>query len=220
MRTLLCLLIATVAAWSAPAFAQSAVSRAIVDGKTVILYDDFSWDYEKQISPECKVLTKKLNFCDPTSRWKSVNLGANQDVTATYRYNDNLYAMVIAEDLGVKQGVSKEAMRNVVIQNAATGSGVSPEEVLVLDSSEIDVKGLPAANTAYSVKMGNLDLTYINTIVVMNDWSVQLISYTIGKELTETHKKLHRTYLSYFEFAPDAEPKEDTDQKDDTELQE
>ena len=220
MRTLLCLLIAFFGTWSAPALAQAVVSRAIVDGKTVILYDDFSWNYETAKSPGCRVLTKNLSFCAPANRWKQMNQSQNSEVTAFFRYSDNLYAMVIEENLGKKAGVTNEAMVAAVLQSTANAVGISKEEVIVVDSDQVEVKGHAASNIAYTLPLNGLNYTYLNTIIVFDNRTVQLLSYTLGKELKEEHKSIHKAYLSYFEFTSEAEPKEDTDQKDDTELQE
>ena len=174
--------------------AQEAVGRAMVDGKTVILFSDFSWEYESAGDAECQVISRELSFCGSSLKWRAMpNEGG--EVAAMYRYDDRNYAMVVVEDLGIEDGLTKDFMRKAVIENAASGAGVPVSAVTVFENTDTMFGESEAVFVAYGLAVDNLPIVYANTIVTKPNSSYQLITYAVGRELTDEQKVLHVDFI-------------------------
>ncbi|MEL7232206.1 MAG: hypothetical protein AAGJ85_06820, partial [Pseudomonadota bacterium] len=122
------------------------------------------------------------------------NLGG--DATAGYRYDDRNYAMIIMEDLGMKDGLSLEFMRQTVIENAATGSGVPVSDILIISSVDTVFDEKQASRIIYSTNVDGLDLVYTNTIVSEDHRTAQLITMAIAASHDEKQTELHQKFLN------------------------
>ena len=177
------------------ATAQEQVGSALIDGKKIKIFDDFSWQYASKTPSECQTISKQLEFCGSSTRWRSTTVPSS-DVSAVYRYDDRHYAMVIVEELGSADGVSLDFMRQAVLENAAAGAETRVEDVAVFESTDIEVAGFDATNIVYSVPINGLQLVYSNTIISQSNLTLQLITYEVGSQYQDFHRGIHQDFLS------------------------
>lgn len=180
--------------FSVPSFAQTVSGTAVVDGKKVILYDDFSWDFQSEKSKNCKAVGRGISFCGNSSKWKLTDPGVD-DIAAMYRLTDSFYALIIIEELGFDDGFSLEFMRSAVIENAASAAGVASEQVTILDVNDSITDDYSETKIDYAVNVDGLDIAYQNTIRIADEKTFQIITYALDTEITEKSKSRHIQFL-------------------------
>ncbi len=183
--------------FTSSAMAQTMVGRAMVDGKTVILYDDYSWDYETKSAADCKTVAKGLTFCDPTGRWKFDTDQAPGDAI-TLTYSDAIGGLIVNETLPDGHEFTTDILKSAAVINAASAAGITAKDVLVLDNKDVTLKDHSAGQISYSVNIDGIDITYVNTVIVTENRALQLMTYATGKKVTDEHTKVHDAFISYF----------------------
>ncbi len=183
--------------FTSSAMAQTTVGRAMVDGKAVILYDDYSWDYETKSAADCKTVAKGLTFCDPTERWKfEPNQAPGEAITLTYSVA--IGGLIVNETLPDGHEFTTDILKSAAVINAATAAGTTAEDVLVLDNKNVTLKDHSAGQISYSVTIDGIDIVYVNTVIVTENRALQLMTYAAGKKVTDAHAKVHDAFISYF----------------------
>lgn len=177
-----------------PANAQESVGRAIVDGKVVILYGDGTWQFET-VEEGCSAVAKGIAFCSSSAGWEKVS-NASADAAATFRLDDRNYGMIIDELLGITDGMDKEFMTSAVIYNVAVGAGIAESEVVTMDIKDQTLFGRDARTITYAAAVDGLDVIYVNSIVFSDKRTVQVVTYSIGQELTDQMKETHESFVS------------------------
>ena len=90
----------------------------------------------------------------------------------------------------------KNGLRQVaVIENAASGAGVPVSAVTVFENTETMFGESEAVFVAYGLAVDNLPIVYANTIITKPNSSYQLITYAVGRELTDEQKVLHVDFI-------------------------
>lgn len=179
--------------------AQQAVSRSLVNGKAVTLFDNGTWTYESSDQQRCRSLGSGISFCGASDIWKNTT-SAGPDAAATFRYDDRHYAMVIVEALGVADGVTQEYMRSAVVENAATGGDVASESVVVIGIESYEGFAYPSETVVYSTQINGLDAIFANTIVTKLNQTFQLITFAVGSQYTQQHRHLNDDFVKSFEL--------------------
>ena len=169
-----------------PTVAQTVVGRAVVDGRTVTLFDDQSWQYETASEAGCKLLSSKLSFCGDLLQWKETRVPA-PDVIAAYRYNDRNYGQFIIEDIGTAQGLTTESVRKIVLDIARQASGQDP---VVISVQPVFLADLAGETIVYSFKISGVETIYTNSLFLTENTMLQAMTYAVG---TSTHAPLHES---------------------------
>jgi hypothetical protein len=191
--TLLALVTALVAPGSA--FAQSAVGKAVVGGKTVTLFDDGTWKFAEagaSVQTACEDVTPSVQFCGSALGW-STTAPASPEINAAYRIDARHYAQYLIEDLGSDDGLTPDFMRQVVLDNAQMATGNTPE---VVDVTSVTLGGLTGDTVVYTVKINGLDVVFANSVFVEPKRVMQVMTYAIGKEYTSQHAGYHAEFLA------------------------
>ncbi len=190
--------LALVAAMALPshASAQSVVGKAVVDGKTVTLFDDGTWKpADSQGSagaPVCDDVTPTVQFCAQAVGWISTPPPTNE-INAAYRIDARHYAQFLIEELGSDDGFTAEFMRQVVLDNAASVTGSAPE---VIDVQPVTLGALSGDTVIYRIKFNGLNVVYANSILVEPKRVMQVMTYAIGNEYTPQHTGYHAAFLA------------------------
>lgn len=177
------------------AAAQTIVGRAVVDGRTAELLSDRTWRFIDSAQTGCSALTTRLSFCGDTSQWVSIT-PASGEIAAQYRYDDRHYAQYIIEELGLRDGLSMQSVRNAVLSNAAVASNRNLNEVPVYDINEFTFKDQPAETLTYGVVVDGTDYVFMNTLMLTDDLILQTISYAVGDKWTDELKDVHEKFLT------------------------
>lgn len=180
---------------SAPSHAAGELGKALIDGKIVILYDDNTWRFEDapEVSSACERLSNRIDFCKGTTPYAQI-APANNELLGQFRKDDRNYAMIIEEEVGSKDGMTLEFMRNAIYENQIAG-GVKKEDIIIIDTTEGEEFGQNATFVAMATSLDGLKLVYAYTIMISESTSVQLITYALGQELTDDMVNNHDEFL-------------------------
>ena len=120
---------------ASPTLAQTVVGRAVVEGRTVTLFDDNSWtfDTEAVADTSCQQVDPNVLFCD-AGAWRP--LPKQQEFDALYSWEGEYYGGLIIEKFGRDQGLNIDLLRTAAITNAAGATGTTPEMIPVIDTFE------------------------------------------------------------------------------------
>ncbi len=176
------------------AFAQTIVGRAAIGGSIVVLFDNNTWAYEGAETPECNTMRQVLTFCDPENLWRPTSKSSAQ-ITAAYKHDATHYSQFIIENVGIAEGMSAQNFRDAVINNAAVLTGVTSQDIVIIDIYETDVSGIPAETVVYQVNASGLDVVYANTLILEEHYIFQAMTYSLGTEFLEKHQELHAYLL-------------------------
>jgi len=181
------LLLAGCLAAPIPVLAQSAVGKAVVDGKTVTLFDDGTWKYADVTSSAatvgCTDITPGVQFCNGSLGWKP-SPEASPEINAAYRIDARHYAQYLIEDLGSDDGITADFMRQVVLDNAKMATGNTAE---VVDVQPAKLGRLTGDTVIYKVALNGVDVVFANAVFVEPKRVMQIMTYAIGNEYTPQH---------------------------------
>lgn len=184
----------------APAQAQESVGKTQVDGHTVTLFANQTWRYDaNSASGDCTQVTIDFSFCGDPKFWQYTQ-PVETDIVAQYRIDDRSYALFVHEGLGANDGMSLEFMKKAVIVNAAAAASVNPNEIIVLEARQVEIDGQAAEKQTYILSLDGLTLVFSNSILVTDNYSLQAITYVIGKNDTEQGAQLHTDFLAQIDL--------------------
>lgn len=198
-----CLLIVltVVLFFSMPVSAKQQVATAVVKGKVVVLYDDGTWQFRDDSAVgDCSFIRAGVEFCDPDRNWRRLSSVASTEVAAQFRYDEKNYGLFIVELLGTADQITLEYMRSAVIENFASVSGVNANQVVIHDIKEHNLNDTLAETLIYSGKFNNLPVIYLNTIVVFENLTVQIATFSLRNSLLPKHRDLHKEFLQKTQF--------------------
>lgn len=178
-----------------PAFAQQVVGTSLIDGRPVQLMSDFTWKYLTPAPAGCDAVQGTVAFCSVNSGWTRIS-SASPDIAAEYRLDDKNYGEFIVESLGIDDGITPDKYRDLVIQNAASAAKVQPKDIVTfgLDSAEID--GVAGTTIAYEMKMDDLPIVFINTMIMEKHRTTQVVTFHIGGNVTDSMRSVHKAFLA------------------------
>ncbi|MDP3196516.1 hypothetical protein [Tabrizicola sp.] len=183
------------------AFAQSAVGKAVVGGKTVTLFDDGTWKYSDAVNPStpaaCKDVTPTVQFCGGALGWVTTP-PASPEINAAYRIDARHYAQYLIEDLGSDDGLTPEFMRQVVLDNAQMATGNTPE---VIDVQPVTLGALTGDTVVYKARINGLDVVFANSVFVQPKRVMQIMTYAIANTYSPQHAAYQADFLSNTKLA-------------------
>lgn len=179
------------------AIAQDVLGTSVIDGRNVEILDDGSWRFEvtPDATEECDPLPQKVVFCGVPDGWMPTTPPSPQ-IAAQYRYDDRHYGQFVIEGIGTNEGMSLVFFLDAVIRNAAAVTGVPRENIIVLDQRDATVSGYPGQTIVYRARFDKLDVVFANTILVLEDRSIQSITFSVGRDETEKSRALHEEFIS------------------------
>ena len=104
--------------------------------------------------------------------------------------------MYIVEELGVNDGMTADLMRKAVVTNFAGAAGISESDVVVYGITQDSIQDQSYETVTYGGSIDGLDAVYINTIATSPNATVQVATFSIGSQLSERHKAMHKTFLA------------------------
>ncbi|MEM1087320.1 MAG: hypothetical protein AAGH90_06290 [Pseudomonadota bacterium] len=181
------------------AAAQGIIGSTTIDGKKINILEGNVWVYATPSNSDCDTLSATISFCNEGSAWKAEDIGA-PDALQTYVYGDKFAAIMIEDNLGSNDGITVDAIEKFAIDNAATAGGVSVDQVKRLGKRNVKLGGSNAREISYAVNVDGLDLVYVNTLVVRDEWTYQFMTYSLGLVVTPQHKTLHDQFIDDIEL--------------------
>jgi len=182
--------------------AQEIVGEAEIDGQTVTLFSDFSWDFASDGGPtsDCLFNEPPITFCGAPSIYENVLMTGNPDVDAMYRVSDTTFAMLIVEGFGENLGITEDSLAEIVLENLGMAMGVPGSQVTVLERSTTRIGNQDYPTIVYSGDINGLPIVYSNTLVVQPERNAQLITYELGETYSEDHRRVNERFLSAIEI--------------------
>ncbi len=194
MKMLFLAVFACIAA-SGLASAQSAVGRALVDGKVVTLFDNGTWKHAgaaATVDNGCVDITPEVQFCNATLGWATTT-AASPEINAAFRIDDRHYAQFLIEKLGSDDGLTADFMRKAVIMNAQDVTGSEPE---VIDIVPVSLGALNGDTVVYRVTFDGIDIVFSNSLFTTPKRTFQIMTYAISSEYTLQHAEYQADLLS------------------------
>lgn len=192
--TLCALLLAT------PAAAQEVIGESIVEEKPVEILSDFTWRWKTPIQDgDCDILDRKLRFCGDAIGYRRYTKHG-PEITAQYQFDDRNFGMFIIEDTGSEAGMTQDYMQTAVLENAATAAEIPAREIPVFDGGAHLIDGRETETVAYFVSLQGLSFIFYNTILIREEDTMQVITYSLGKGPTPEKEGKHATFLSEIAF--------------------
>ena len=182
-----------------PAHAEDAqvVGTSVLGGKRVELLNDNTWRFAEFGDDEdagCVPVNQVLSFCGTIFDWRPVDT-TGTEFLRQFQHDSRTHAGILYEEVGAADGMDMEFMRNAVIENAAMGTGVRPEEIPVHGAETRTVDGHPAETVIYGANFNGLDIVYINTIVNSDHHNLQFVIWTVGKAVTDKGRAASEGFL-------------------------
>ena len=178
-----------------PAGAKDQVGSSTVGGRPVTLFSDLTWEYAATpAATNCTDVNGTIQFCGDTTRWQFTPT-TSPIIAAQYQYDASQYGEYIFERLGKSNGLTAETMAKIAVQNAAMAAQTNARNVTVIEQTNVVFEGEPATTIVYTLKFQGLPIVFANTIVVRDGYTVQIVTYAIMAEYTQTHRDLHAEFL-------------------------
>ena len=178
-----------------PAFGQTVVGKAVVDGKTVELLSDKSWRYTdaSAIPGACKVIAGDVSFCAGDSDWKTTEPFSAEADGSYVKVGASIYGMFIVEQVGADAGVTLDFLANAVIENARNGADAEPT---VLSVEDVDIGGHPGRELVLQMTIKGASFVFSYTIFVEPAEAVQIMNWGLGKTYDPRLTAAHTEFVS------------------------
>ena len=174
-----------------PAFAEDAkvIGTAVLGGKRVELLNDNTWRFAEFGDEEagCVPINSILSFCGTIFDWRPVDT-AGTEFLRQFQHDSRTHAGILYEEVGAADGMDMDFMRNAVIENAAMGTGVRPEEIPIHAATVGEVDGQPSETITYGATFNGLDFVYQNTIVNSEHHNLQFVVWSVGDTVGDKAK--------------------------------
>ena len=197
MRSIIILIIFALTFMGFTVNAQSILGRAVIDGQTVLILSDGTWQYESSsqtTSKDCHLIEYGMSFCGSAEIWKRM-VNHSPDLDAQYQFDDLHYGIISAEGVGSDHGFDKETMHEVVLQNAANFTGLTAKDIPVSDIFPSEIDTIDVETIVYHAKLNDIKIVFANAILILPQSSFQVATFSIGPEFTEKHKEIHKKFL-------------------------
>ena len=182
------------------ASAQEVLGQSVINGRDITIYADGTWEFASPGTSDCDQIARGVEFCGDNAIWESTT-PPNNDIAATYRFDDRHYGQMIIEELGTEDGITQSYMRATVIENAAMVLGGTTKDVQVIETYPSRVAGRTAETVVYAFNIDGLDVVYANGIFTSPRRTMQLMTFAIGNRFTEMHRDLHDDFLAEITIA-------------------
>lgn len=175
--------------------AQEVLGQSMIDGRDITIYADGTWEFAARGTDACDLIARGVEFCGEAIGWETTT-PPNNDIAATYRFDDRHYGQMIIEELGENEGLTADLMRGIVIDNAAAVLGTTAKDINVIETYRSRVSGQSIETIVYAFSIDGLDVVYANGIRTAPNRTMQLMTYSIGTTYTDRHRDLHEDFLS------------------------
>ena len=188
--------IALICLLSSGAAAQTVVATAIVAGERVELLSNRTWrPVDADAASGCIPILEDISACLEGAGW-SVFHDAPRDRSLQLRLDATAYALIIIDEVGTADGVTFASMRDVKLSNAAQAANIPTRQVAVHGAATTYLLGQTTEQTVYSVPINGIDVLYSNTVMLLENETIQFVTYTIGPSRHDRFGDVHASFLS------------------------
>lgn len=173
------------------------LGRVEVDGRTVILHDDKTWEYDGEapvVADNCtKVASEVLpiSLCLDAGKWTFANLGGEAEIKLKLKSKE-LYLLVITE----KTVIKLKDLKNAAISNAQQASGLTKVKTLNDGSTILDGHGFGRID--YTTTVDGIDITYANYYSSFEDkGSLQFVFFAAREEFENFSGEISEAVASF-----------------------
>ena len=143
--------------------------------------------------------TKKFGmyFCNKLL-WK--NLPPSDSFTNLYSIDDKYFAAFIIEEFGSADGVTRNFMTKLALENAAKAAGINVNQVIQHFIEEQEINDLNITTVAYSAGLDGVSFIFLNNLYVTETVTAQAIIYTIGDKTSPKLLNLNKELINNLFF--------------------
>lgn len=177
--------------------AAEQIGTGLVNGNLIQIFADGTWKYsdpKNELLKGCNEVTKVVAFCPTPKSWIKVK-PPTADINAMFRVGSRQYLMFVVEDVGTLDGMSVDFLSETVIETLASETDVDPNSIPVEYLGNVGLMGHSARQLSLFTKVEGLNVYFIYSLLVTDTLSVQVVTFEIGKTLTESHKEHHAKVL-------------------------
>ncbi|WP_101066555.1 hypothetical protein [Roseovarius salinarum] len=186
--------LAVLVSGAAPASAQEVVGTATIEGRAVELLSDRTWRYA--VEDGCRDLGEGVSFCDAPEEWSRTQ-PPNADIAASYRIGARHYGQLVVEPVGTEDGLTPELVREAVIENSAASIDGTAEAVETIETKPAEIDGRAAETIVYGLAFDDMEVVYANTVLLLPQRTVQVVTYGIASGYTDAHRALHAEFVAH-----------------------
>ena len=179
--------------------AQALLSRNLVNGRMIEVFDDFSWRYEDATEFDCVRISQLTEICDFEPDWtltpiNSVNLYLD------FYFDELNYTRIVPFGAGGDIGYTLEFLIENLILDVAEYNGIDKEDIAIQGTFESEVLGQPAQTVAYSMTINGLRLFIYATFWIGETESIQVFSQNYDLEINGESLDRHTNFVSKIKF--------------------
>ena len=205
MNKFITLTLTTLLLLAGPSFGANKVGTAVIEGKIVDLYSDFSWKFRsKEVlgNDNCIELTQIITFCGDTNWVRDNEVSADPVIVAQFAHKDRMgHSMILEEPLGTNQGASEEIMLEAILDNAATGAGKNVEDIPILAVEDGSLKNRKIKKLVTLMDYKGLQFVMVYSVLLGDNYNVQLVTWHAGNTYDQTAKSYHASFVNSVSFS-------------------
>ena len=192
---------------SLTAFSQSVIGSAYVNGDVIEIMSDKTWRYKSEVNQnlrskkkpqDCDFLKYGIYFCNKSSWQVSAPTGS---FTNLYVIDDKTYAGFIIEEIGSNDGVTREFMTKLALDNAASAANVSTNQIVQHFVEEQSIDDISFTTVAYSAAVEGMSFIFLNNIYVNETVTAQAIVYGFGSSVNSRLLSLNKELINNLSFS-------------------
>lgn len=150
----------------------------------------------------CPVVTGSVRFCGTSPEFVLTPQTDNAAITSYYATPEGIQAIIIAEPLGLQDGLTIPALQSAALEILSMSSGQVPSEIPILERSNVTISGTSWPNFVYSGTIDGFPIVYSNSIVLFADNLAQFVTLEVGvTTLSPRHRDLHARFLANMQVA-------------------
>lgn len=151
----------------------------------------------------CPLLLAPVRFCGTSPEFVLTPQTDNADVTSYFATPEDIQAIVVAEPLGLRDGLTIPTLQSAALQILSQSSGQVPAEIPILERASVMIAGQDWPNFVYSGTVDGFPIVYSNSIVLFDGSLAQFVTLEIGvTTYSPRHRDLHSRFLANVQVMP------------------
>lgn len=183
-----------------PAASQDVVGTTTIQNRSVELLSDKTWRYKDSqtagLDEKYETIADHAVFCNSLD-WEVGTPSGN--VTAMYSVDGRNFVFFIIEPIGANDGMTSATVVEYALKRAASAMNIRHEALPVHYVRPTTQGEFEYQSVAYSGKINDLQLAFINNIYVGEKFSAQVMAYGIG-ELNNNLEAISKQLLERVSF--------------------
>ena len=181
--------------------AQALISRNLVNGRMVELFDDFTWRYEDEIENFCVQLSSVAEICDFEPEWKLIPV-TSPNLFIDFYFDELNQARISTHNFGDDIGYTLENVIEFFPTNIAEYNGITEDEINIFAEMEATVSDLPARTVVYGMNLNGVNMFIYSTVWLGDSHLMQILTQNYDLNITKAGVERHIDFVSKVRIQP------------------